>query len=143
MVLTWGKKPKDLDIYVLAPHSNPSEPPCEVNWRNKQCHSKSVHLDRDDTQGHGPETISIENWNPGEYIVRIDEYRGNPNRPQMEMGHATVAYYAPHCGGIFSYVGSTGYMEGRVWYVMAIDGTTRQPKPCTRDLCPVRPQPRD
>ena len=143
MVLTWGAKPKDLDIYVLAPHHDPSQPACEVNWRNKQCHSKTVKLDRDDTQGHGPETISLEHFNPGKYIVRIDEYRGNPARPQMEQGHATVAYYSPHMGGMFSFVGSTGYMEGRVWYVMAIDGETRQVEPCTRELCPPRPQPRD
>jgi adhesin/invasin len=143
LVLTWGAKPKDLDIYVLAPHSNPSLPPCEVNWRAKKCHSKTVTLDRDDTQGHGPETISLQNFNPGTYIVRIDEYRGNPRNSQMVAGHATVAYYAPHVGGMFNIVGSTGSMEGRVWYAIAIDGTTRQPIACTPELCPVRPQPRD
>jgi uncharacterized protein YfaP (DUF2135 family) len=63
-VLTWADKPKDLDIYVLAPHASPSEAPCEVNWRQKNCHSNTVRLDRDDTNGHGPETISVSHLKP-------------------------------------------------------------------------------
>merc|ERR1719183_2804135 len=98
LVLTWGNKPKDLDIYVLAPHHSESSPPCEVNWRNKNCHSGTVRLDRDDTNGHGPETISIDSFNPGDYIVRIDEYRGDPAHAMWPISEATVAYYAPHVG---------------------------------------------
>jgi hypothetical protein len=144
LVLTWGQKPKDLDIYVLAPHADPTKPPCEVNWREKQCFSRSVVLDRDDTQGGGPETISLQNMNRGQYIVRVDEYRGSPAASQMiNPGKATVAYYAPHVGGMFNYAGSDGYIEGRVWYVLLIDGVTREVKRCTRELCPPRPQPRD
>ena len=63
-MLTWADKPKDLDIYVLAPHASPSEAPCEVNWRQKDCHSNTVRLDRDDTNGHGPETISVSHLKP-------------------------------------------------------------------------------
>merc|ERR1712166_555085 len=139
-VLTWGAKPKDLDIYVLAPHPDPSQPACEVNWRNKSCHSRTVTLDRDDTRGHGPETISLENFNSGTYVVRVDEYKGNPARPQLSAGHATVAFYSPHMGGMFNYVDSTGFVDGKVWYAIAIDGETRQPTPCTPQICPVRPQ---
>ena len=82
-------------------------------------------------------------FNPGNYIVRIDEYRGNPQRPKWAISEATVAYYAPHVGGLFNFVDQTGFTDGRVWYVIAIDGVTRTPMPCTRTLCPVRPQPRN
>ena len=82
-------------------------------------------------------------FNPGNYIVRIDEYRGNPQRPKWAISEATVAYYSPHTGGLFNFVDQTGFTEGRVWYVIAIDGVTRTPSPCTRTLCPVRPQPRN
>ena len=64
LVLTWADKPKDLDIYVLAPPASPGEAPCEVNWRQKDCHSNTVRLDRDDTNGHGPETISVSHLKP-------------------------------------------------------------------------------
>jgi hypothetical protein len=82
-------------------------------------------------------------FNPGNYIVRIDEYGGNPSRPKWAISEATVAYYSPHTGGLFNFVDQTGFTEGRVWYVIAIDGVTRAPSPCTRTLCPVRPQPRN
>ena len=142
-VLTWGSQPKDLDIYLLAPHHDPAQPACEVNWRNKQCTSGAVRLDRDDTQGHGPETISLESFNEGSYIIRIDEYRGNPSQPKWAQSIAMVTYYSPHLGAIHMEVGQQGYIAGRVWYVMMVDGVTRQPLPCTRELCPERPQPRN
>jgi len=59
------------------------------------------------------------------------------------VSEATVAYYAPHIGGLFNFIDSTGFIEGRMWYVIAIDGVTRTPAACTRQLCPVRPQPRN
>ena len=38
-------------------------------------------------------------------------------------------------------VGVDGYTEDEVWYVAAIDGTTRAPTACTREVCPLRPPP--
>jgi hypothetical protein len=75
--------------------------------------------------------------------VRIDEYGGNPSRPKWAQSIAMVTYYSPHLGAIHMEVGQQGYIAGRVWYVMMVDGTTRQPLPCTRDLCPEREQPRN
>ncbi len=140
LVLTWGKTPKDCDLYLLAPHQDPRKPPCEVSWKNKNCFSSKVTLDRDDTESHGPETISLSGFmNPGKYVVRVDEYMGNPLAQQLVGGHATVAYYSPHMGGMLNYAGSQGYIDGKVWYVLAIDGTTRQPVACTPEICPKRP----
>ena len=67
LMLTRGAQPKDLDIYVLAPASDPAQPSCEVNYKNKKCFAKSVRLDRDDTKGFGPETIFIFKFNKGKY----------------------------------------------------------------------------
>ena len=33
------------------------------------------------------------------------------------VSEATVAYYAPHVGGLFNFVDRTGFIEGRVWCV--------------------------
>jgi len=142
-VLTWGAKPKDLDIYLLAPHHDVSKPACEVNWRNKKCDSGGVRLDRDDTRGHGPETISLGKFNNGDYVVRIDEYKGNPSAPMWDKSIAQVTYYSPHLGAIHMEVGQQGYIAGRVWYVMMIDGASHAPLPCTPELCPERPAPRN
>jgi hypothetical protein len=112
LVLTWSDKPKDLDIYVLAPHSNPAEPPCEVNWRAKACHSGTIRLDRDDTDGHGPETISILNFNPGTYVVRIDEYKAKPGSRSLCL--ITSALYI-HAYTLFDDVAHTFRGRGNVF----------------------------
>lgn len=45
----------------------------ELCWY--QCHSGTVKLDKDDVNGHGPETLTIEHFNPGQYVLRVDDYR--------------------------------------------------------------------
>eukprot|EP00286_Rhodomonas_abbreviata_P000936 CAMPEP_0181288560 /NCGR_PEP_ID=MMETSP1101-20121128/399_1 /TAXON_ID=46948 /ORGANISM="Rhodomonas abbreviata, Strain Caron Lab Isolate" /LENGTH=2254 /DNA_ID=CAMNT_0023392693 /DNA_START=96 /DNA_END=6861 /DNA_ORIENTATION=+ len=133
-VLQWGSRPRDLDIYLLAPHQDPTQPDCEVNYRSKTCHSGTVHLDKDDVNGHGPETITVQHFNSGQYILRIDEYRGNPNAASWPISHALVSYYSPHLGSVQYSVETDGYLDGDVWYVMAVDGTTRNPVACTREI---------
>lgn len=32
----WARRPSDLDVYLLAPHRETAQPPCEVNFRQKQ-----------------------------------------------------------------------------------------------------------
>jgi hypothetical protein len=32
VVLLWGARPSDLDIYMLAPHADPTKEACEVRW---------------------------------------------------------------------------------------------------------------
>ncbi|KAJ1469342.1 hypothetical protein T484DRAFT_1852086 [Baffinella frigidus] len=59
---------------MLAPHAFEGREACEVNYRKKMCHSRSVRLDKDDTNGHGPETITIEKFNPGQYVLRVNEF---------------------------------------------------------------------
>ena len=140
-VLTWGDQPKDLDIYLLAPHKDAGEPACEVNFRQKNCHSGVVRLDRDDTQGHGPETITVDHFNHGDYVVRIDEFGGDPRNAKWAESFAQVTYYQPHLGAIHMEVGQQGYIAGKVWYVMMVDGRTRNALPCTPELCPERPSP--
>lgn len=141
IVLQWARRPSDLDVYLLAPHRETAQPPCEVNFRQKQCHSGTVKLDKDDVNGHGPETLTIEHFNPGQYVLRVDDYRGNPNAPLWDISHAFVTYYSPHLGAIQFHVAHNGYTEGDVWYVMAVDGETRNPVECTREICPLRPRP--
>ena len=114
---------------------------CSQRRLNLNLNPQLRRLDRDDTQGHGPETISLESFNKGDYVIRIDEYRGNPSAPNWAMSHAAVTYYSPHLGAITMEVGQQGYVAGRVWYVMFVDGETRSVLPCTRALCPERPAP--
>jgi len=130
IVLQWGAQPRDLDVYLLAPHRDPADPPCMLNYRQTRCHSGTVHLDKDDTSGHGPETITIRHFNHGQYVLHIDEYGGSDSNPSWDMSHAMVTYYAPHLGAVQYHVGRDGYTVGKKWYVMMVDGETRNPVEC-------------
>ena len=114
LVLQWGSQPSDLDVYLLAPHRDPAVAPCEISYRQMQCHSGTVHLDMDDTNGHGPETITIQHFNAGHYVLSIDEYGGSDSNPSWDRSHAFVTYYAPHLGAVQYHVGQHGYTEGKV-----------------------------
>ena len=95
-ILSWGKQPSDLDIHMLVPGVGGASG-CEVSWRNKDCFGEA-RLDLDNTQGYGPETISLSRMRPGKYIVFVNEYNGNPRAPMWGASSATVTYYSPDIG---------------------------------------------
>ena len=55
IVLNWGANPRDLDSHLRGPCAS------EVMYNNKVCQAGQLKatLDRDATQGYGPETITI------------------------------------------------------------------------------------
>lgn len=58
VVLTWGEKPEDLDSHIFWQADESKH----VYWMNRQDVAASgvgVSLDRDDTDGHGPETTTF------------------------------------------------------------------------------------
>lgn len=138
IVLTWAADPKDLDSYLLAPSAVPGQPPCEVWWKGKNCFSGSVRLDVDATKGLGPETVTIAQFNPGQYVFRVDEYKGAQGKAKWLTSKAMVTYYSPHLGAVRYFAGTDGYFADTIWYVLAIDGTTRAPTKCTPAVCPIR-----
>ena len=77
-ILTWGEKPQDMDLYLDAPDGQGGR--CTVMWKraNKFCQqvgksreAARIHLDLDVTDGYGPETITVEGFVPGEYLLRV------------------------------------------------------------------------
>jgi hypothetical protein len=54
IVLDWGREPQDLDIHLVK------ENQYHISYRDtKKSADSAVWLDRDDTSGYGPETITI------------------------------------------------------------------------------------
>lgn len=51
-VLSWGKKPRDLDLHIKSEDFH-------ISYRNKSGKQYKVSLDKDSTSGFGPETITI------------------------------------------------------------------------------------
>ena len=81
-ILTWGEEPKDMDLYIDAPDGKGGR--CTVMWQDKFCQDMGngrrqesrIHLDHDVMSSLGPETITVEGFLEGEYIIRVQHYRG-------------------------------------------------------------------
>jgi len=83
-VLQWAEKPKDLDLHLKSHEFH-------VSFRNKKYIPNKVKLDRDETRGFGPETITLDKIQTGEeYNLWVDNYSGSPNF----QGKARVNVYA-------------------------------------------------
>lgn len=52
VVLSWGEYPKDLDLHIKSSEFH-------ISYRNKAVADRFATLDRDSTQGFGPETITL------------------------------------------------------------------------------------
>ncbi len=70
IVLDWDKRPGDLDAHFIKTGDY------HISYRNKTVSSDGVaRLDRDDMNGYGPETITINNINiNSDYIYYVHDY---------------------------------------------------------------------
>jgi len=135
-VLVWGEHPKDLDVFMLTPHEDPHDQPCEVGWASTHCKSGLVTLDHDEKRGYGPETITLADFHKGKYRMRVSEYKGNrgDNVASLLASEAQVVFYQGTESKRFQ-VGVDGIVKGNNWYVFTIDGATRTVRACTELTC--------
>ena len=66
--LTWNTGGSDIDLHMVDPNAR------AVSYRNKS--AGGMQLDVDNTKGFGPENIYVQPAEPGEYTVKIHNYRG-------------------------------------------------------------------
>ncbi len=67
-VLVWGKKPRDLDLHLVSRDFH-------ISYRNMKSYSGKAELDRDDTNGYGPETITLQKIEPHtKYTLYVHNY---------------------------------------------------------------------
>ncbi|AZD64236.1 Tetratricopeptide repeat-containing protein [Pseudomonas chlororaphis] len=114
VVLTWGATPSDLDSHMIFPGNN-------IYFRNQQ--GEDAHLDVDDIDGYGPETITLEKKHYGEsYVYAVHDY-SNQTRPESRQFAASQAK-------VFVYMGQslvrTYYVpqdrSGNLWTVFRMTG---------------------
>ncbi|MCP1481455.1 MULTISPECIES: tetratricopeptide repeat protein [Pseudomonas] len=87
VVLTWGATPSDLDSHMIFPGNN-------IYFRNQQ--GDDAHLDVDDVDSYGPETITLEKKHYGEsYVYAVHDYsnQGRPASRQLSASQAKVFVY--------------------------------------------------
>jgi hypothetical protein len=150
-ILTWNEAISDMDLLLDAPDGNAQ---CTISWKNRGCQSlggneNRIHLDMDVTTGYGPETITVEGFIPGEYVVHAKHFRGfgcvnkRTNFDEcLAKSHAVVSFYMD-MGQYRWEVGKHGYVHDINWVIAKIDGATRKVTMCTPQLCPPINDPAD
>ena len=71
--MSWAKEPKDLDSHTIVPSVTPGGQACDVSWNFKVCNAGHVQLDLDAIHGMGPETQTIKEFDPGQYVYYVLE----------------------------------------------------------------------
>lgn len=91
VVLDWDKAPNDLDAHFIKNRSY------HISYRNTRVLSDGTgQLDRDEMQGYGPETITVESIDSdGEYLYAVHNYsqKMNSRATPLSQSKATVRVY--------------------------------------------------
>lgn len=74
IVLRWDEFPKDLDSHLYLPEANPRVIYYSNRGDANPANFPYAYLDRDDTDGFGPETITIFDTVEGEYRYAVHRY---------------------------------------------------------------------
>ena len=121
MVLTWDARPKDLDSHLFVPVGNST---AHVQYSSRKPAGADAELDVDNTQGYGPETITINRMHPGNYCYAVYRYSTDHNDIS---GAKVKLYLADGRSYDWESVNANGYLSNRVWaivkFVVAQDGT--------------------
>ena len=118
MVLNWGENPSDLDSHLKTPQINGQGYHIMYSNRGSSESIPFVTLDVDDTNGYGPETITIKQAYDGTYLYYI--YKYSSNGTFSESGASIQIFNSPDCDGERIQVPIEG--SGRYWYVCDING---------------------
>lgn len=77
-VLTWDSEPADLDLHLKGPGFH-------ISFRNMKNSPNQARLDVDETDGYGPETITLDRIRPSaSYSLWVDNYSGDENFSGVE-----------------------------------------------------------
>ena len=111
IVLEWSEYPRDLDSHLEG--SNTNDRNIHISYFNKS--EQGVELDVDDTNGYGPETVTISDID-GEYVYYVHDFTGSGN---MNSSDATVKVYIGNNAPIVYEVPTD--LDGNYWYVCRIE----------------------
>ncbi|TNE70416.1 hypothetical protein EP331_12335 [bacterium] len=117
IVLEWDDKPKDLDANFVKIDDY------HISYRNKRVSADgSASLDKDATNGEGPETITVRKTNHYDrYVFFVEDYsnKNNTSSKALAKSKATVRVYGNNrLMSSFQIEKSAG--SGTKWFVFAI-----------------------
>jgi len=145
VVLTWGKKPKDLDSHVYYGRRGS----CHMYYGKTKVKCRSAyrveaHLDVDDTESYGPETttfLHLNNCQGRDNCKMAFKVHNYSRRPDWAASEGVVKVYNGEREVATYHVGTDGVESGRrnsrrqFWSVFQLDGSTGTVSPCTTAKC--------
>ena len=123
MVLNWGATPNDLDSHLLTPEIEGSTYHIYYPDLSQGSYTEAPYakLDTDDTNGYGPETITINQLFAGTYTYYVKNFGGSNSG--LKNSNAVVQIYSGEsCASNIIEVPTD--TNGLFWHVCNIDGTT-------------------
>ena len=115
IVLLWGRKIQDLDLHLYITEKNGQK----IHVWHKNRKTPTANLDVDNRNGFGPETITIKNPNPGEYMIVAHAYQDPKAESTLKMsesGAEVRVYQAGRKKGDRIRVRTDKDAELPVWY---------------------------
>ena len=116
VVLDWGEKPKDLDAHFVKANSY------HISFQNTRVLSDGTgRLDRDDMDGYGPETITIERIDANaEYSFFVHNFSAerNSSAGPLSASNATVRVYADN--RLLKTFQIPTFLNGKIWNVFKV-----------------------
>lgn len=129
IVLTWDDIPYDLDSHLFTPYDSSSGDTTYHIWYGNRYDDNDNNLDVDDTDGYGPETMTINNLGNGLYKYYVADYsdcsNGYTNSTDMSYSNATVAVYTEE--GLVRTFHVPANRPGVIWEVFEIRNKTIVP----------------
>jgi hypothetical protein len=123
-ILSWGSSPPDLDAHVIGP--TPSGGRFHISYRTMRAFERRHFLDRDDTNGLGPETITIEKLDPGEYVFSVHDYTNGGSRATSALSYSGAKARLYREADLVAEADVPQGRPGTMWRVFRIDGATGQ-----------------
>ena len=126
VVLRWSSTPSDLDSHMSGPTGNSLGGHVYFDAKSDISGENSVTLDVDDTNGEGPETITITKPLSGQYTYSVHDYTNKSSVISSSLANsmATVEVYV---GNAPVKVFNVPNLQGTLWKVFTYDGTSVKP----------------
>jgi uncharacterized protein YfaP (DUF2135 family) len=117
-VLSWGSAPQDLDAHLLTPSISGTV--YHIFWNNAGSADAPPYasLDVDETEGYGPETITIHDLQAGTYHYWVHRFSDDA---ELAGSEAVVEVYGS--GGLLSSYTAPSTGTDEYWHVFDINGS--------------------
>ena len=119
VVLDWGERPSDLDSHFSGPRADGGRFHVYYAAPTFSDAASAASLDRDDTNGFGPETVTLTRQSDGEYQYYVHNFSGE--QAITASGATARVFRGTELLATFT-VPTTG--DGRYWHVFNLNGTT-------------------